>query len=124
MTNEEAIACLKFEKSGCRNFYEYADMDEILDKASSEVGWMTKAIDMAIKALERRDKYRWHDLRKNPDDLPEDDGGDVIVCVESLNSSGKRYCMHSKRFVNAMKDSYHPTIVAWKEIEPFEGEGK
>ena len=30
-----------------------------------------EALFMAIKALEKADKYRWHDLRKNPDDLPE-----------------------------------------------------
>ena len=30
---------------------------------------------LAVEALEKADKYRWHDLRKNPDDLPEAIGG-------------------------------------------------
>ena len=29
---------------------------------------------IVIDALEKADKYRWHNLRKNPDDLPEDNG--------------------------------------------------
>ena len=28
---------------------------------------------LAVEALKKADKYRWHDLRKNPDDLPEAD---------------------------------------------------
>ena len=31
---------------------------------------ISDALDVAIEALEKADKYRWHDLRKNPDDLP------------------------------------------------------
>ena len=38
------------------------------------LGNILKAWHMAIKALEKADKYRWHDLRKNPDYLPEADG--------------------------------------------------
>ena len=37
------------------------------------LGNSLKAWHMAIEALEKADKYRWHDLRKNPDDLPEAD---------------------------------------------------
>ena len=39
------------------------------------LGNSLKAWHMAIKALEKADKYRWHDLRKNPDDFPEAVGG-------------------------------------------------
>ena len=31
---------------------------------------MTEFKAMAIEALEKADKYRWHNLRENPDDLP------------------------------------------------------
>ena len=29
-----------------------------------------KAFSVAIEAIEKADKYRWHNLRENPDDLP------------------------------------------------------
>ena len=31
------------------------------------------AIEEAIKVLEKTEEYKWHDLRKDPDDLPEED---------------------------------------------------
>lgn len=53
-------------------------------------GICIKALDAAVKALENQDKYRWHDLRKNPEDLPTDGepvlvasiGSDVIFCKD------------------------------------------
>ena len=52
---------------------------ETIKIAIEEVVWhypidYTVAFEEAIKALVKADKYRWHDLRKNPDDLPEDNG--------------------------------------------------
>ena len=52
---------------------------ETIKIAIAEVEWnypmdYTVAFEEAIEALEKADKYRWHDLRKNPDDLPEADG--------------------------------------------------
>ena len=37
---------------------------------------------------EAHNKYRWHDLRKDPNDLPNDDSFEYVVCVEYQN--GKR----------------------------------
>ena len=37
-------------------------------------------LDEAIEALEKAEKYKWHDLRKNPKDLPKN-GTDVVVAI-------------------------------------------
>lgn len=52
MTNKEAIELLKD--------HEYW----------TDFSWMDEVAEMAIEALEKADKYRWHNLRKTPNDLP------------------------------------------------------
>lgn len=47
------------------------------------LGFTTKIFDVlahAIKALEKQERYRWHDLRKNPDDLPIPEKEVDVVC--------------------------------------------
>ena len=53
------------------------------------LGNSLKAWHMAIKALEKADKYRWHDLRKNPDDLPETDWSKIEIDTPILVRQGK-----------------------------------
>ena len=83
-----------------------------------------KAIDAAIDALKNADKYRWHDLRKNPDDLPEADGNSesdyVLVMIGTLEWNGweQAYYHHDKK----MWSTYDQNIFAWRYIEPFEEE--
>ena len=89
------------------------------------LGNSLKAWHMAIKALEKADKYRWHDLRKNPDDLPEAIGGGhesdyvlVMVGIPEWNSWEQAYYHHGKR----LWSTYEQNIFAWRYIEPFEEE--
>ena len=74
---------------------------------------------------EYKEKYRWHDLRKNPDDLPED-SKDVLVTVKGgcVNRTWHDSC--GWRNATAKKASYYSdkSVLAWKEIEEFESEGK
>lgn len=62
-----------------------------------------EAIEMAVEALEKADKYRWHDLSKNPDDLPEADGNSesdyvlVMIGTPEWNSWEQAYYHHGKR---------------------------
>ena len=74
MTNEEAYEIIK---SSLR--------DDVIDTKSF---FPRKVREVCLKALEKADKYRWHDLRKNPDDLPEDTGyGEseyVLVMIGTL----------------------------------------
>ena len=88
------------------------------------LGNSLKAWHMAIKALEKADKYRWHDLRKNPDDLPEADGNSesdyvlVMIGTPEWNSWEQAYYHHGKR----LWSTYEQNVFAWRYIEPFEEE--
>ena len=88
------------------------------------LGNSLKAWHMAIKALEKADKYRWHDLRKNPDDLPEADGNSesdyvlVMIGTPEWNSWEQAYYHHGKK----MWSTYEQNVFAWRYIEPFEEE--
>lgn len=84
-----------------------------------------EAIEMAVEALEKADKYRWHDLRKNPDDLPEaiGDGYEseyvlVMTGTPEWNSWEQAYYHHAKR----LWSTYEQNVFAWRYIEPFEEE--
>ena len=83
-----------------------------------------KAIKISIEALEKADKYRWHDLRKNPDDLPEADGNSesdyvlVMIGTPEWNSWEQAYYHHGKR----LWSTYEQNVFAWRYIEPFEEE--
>lgn len=84
-----------------------------------------EAIEMAVDALEKADKYRWHDLRKNPDDLPEAIGGGcesdyvlVMIGTPEWNSWEQAYYHHGKQ----MWSTYEQNVFAWRYIEPFEEE--
>ena len=89
------------------------------------LGNSLKAWHMAIKALEKADKYRWHDLRKNPDDFPEAVGGGyesdyvlVLIGTPEWNSWEQAYYHHGKR----LWSTYEQNVFAWRYIEPFKEE--
>ena len=83
-----------------------------------------EAIEMAVEALEKADKYRWHDLRKNPDDLPEADGNSesdyvlVMIGTPEWNNWEQAYYHHGKR----LWSTYEQNVFAWRYIEPFKEE--
>ena len=84
-----------------------------------------EAIEMAVDALEKADKYRWHDLRKNPDDLPEAIGGGyesdyvlVMIGTPEWNSWEQAYYHHGKR----LWSTYEQDVFAWRYVEPFKEE--
>ena len=79
---------------------------------------------LAVEALEKADKYKWHDLRKNPDDLPEADeyGRSEFVFVMTGTpewySCEWAYYHHDKKLWSI----YEQDVFAWRYIEPFEEE--
>lgn len=107
-----------------------------------------ETIDVAINAIEKMDKYGWHDLRKDPNNLPDKDGiFSVIVdvcfsngvggyieysgvyCYESMKpvfytrKDGKRVC----KYRGAKSGKWYSMglevdVIAWKYKEPFEVE--
>lgn len=108
-------------------------MNEVLNIIKGKIGLKAECIletdeerQLVWDALERVEKYAWHDLRKNPEDLPYDDNTEFIVCAEYDN--GIR-CVTLGCFMgnegmvlpelgNWMRNKYH--IIAWRYIEPFE----
>ena len=77
---------------------------------------------LAVEALEKADRYKWHDLRKNPDDLPEADeyGRSEFVFVMTGTpewySCEWAYYHHDKKLWSI----YEQDVFAWRYIEPFE----
>ena len=109
MTNEEAYEIIK---SSLR--------DDVIDTKSF---FPRKVREVCLKALEKADKYRWHDLRKNPDDLPEDTGyGEseyvlVMIGTPEWYNCEWAYYNHDKKVwsTHEQQDGF-----AWRYIEPFE----
>ena len=79
---------------------------------------------IVIDALEKADKYRWHDLRKNPDDLPEDNGYGKSEYVLVMIGTPEWYsCEWAYYSYNAkMWSTYDQNVFAWRYVEPFKEE--
>lgn len=138
MTNEEAIKELKY-------------FSDILVKTSkvinspfdlNEVNFVFKSefldtIAESITALEKSEKYRWHDLRKNPNDLPSEDGVYRCVFKDEVNSYfdcdyrkgigfGKECFLEHDELPGSPKEYYFEgfdeddEVIGWQEREPFE----
>ena len=102
---------------------------ETIKIAIAEVEWnypmdYTVAFEEAIEALEKADKYRWHDLRKNPDDLPEaDEYGCSEYVLVMIGTPEWNYCEWAYYKHNHKEwSTYEQNIIAWRYIEPFEEE--
>lgn len=84
------------------------------------------------EALEKAEKYHWHDLRKNPEDLPENLSGIYLfenkwgqVFKGTFRAVGdiKLFETHiySKEHGGDIWIQYKTcNVIRWKEIEPFE----
>ena len=128
MTNEEAIKMFKsiIITEIDRLPYHYdAEVDYYVYDDTSKVDELLQLNKIVSKALKKADKYRWHDLRKNPDDLPEaiGDGYEsdyvlVMIGTPEWNGWEQAYYHHGKR----LWSTYERDVFAWRYIEPFKGE--
>lgn len=127
MTNEKAIEMFKdimMAEIDRLPFYYDAEVDDDVYSDTSRVNEILQLNKIVSKALEKADKYKWHDLRKNPDDLPEADGNDesdyvlVMIGTPEWNSWEQAYYHHGKR----LWTTYEQNVSAWRYIEPFEEE--
>ena len=128
MTNEEAIKMFKgiimAEIDRLPHHYD-EEVGEYVYDSTSKVNELLQLNKIVSKALEKADKYRWHDLRKNPDDLPEAIGGGyesdyvlVMIGTPEWNSLDWAYYNHDKKEWS----TYEQDVFAWRYIEPFGGE--
>ena len=58
---------------------------------------------------------QWHDLRKNPNDLPSDEHGHVV-----MNQDWDKVVIRNGRFEHL--DGYKADVIAWCEIPIFDKE--
>ena len=70
-------------------------------------------------------KYRWHDLRKDPADLPEQEGTVLVSLNGKLGSVSYVHAVESRYYIPGDEPFYgdpymNGLVEAWKEIEPFE----
>lgn len=95
-----------------------------------------KIVRDGLKAgIEADEKYKWHDLRKDPEDLPED--GKLVICQHMPGLYKEKdsliYLHHFRngRFVEnwymdtdfkspTFGERYMGDVIAWRYIEPFE----
>lgn len=125
MTNEETIkmfkAIIMAEIDRLPHHYDAEVGEDVYDDTSS-VNELLQLNKIVSKALEKADKYRWHDLSKNPDDLPEADEYGcseyvlVMIGTPEWNGWEQAYYHHGKR----MWSTYEQNVFAWRYIEPFE----
>lgn len=87
-------------------------------KLCKECDGNREALTLAAEAMEKADKYRWHDLRKNPKDLP-NKFEDVLIAFK--NNPIVDVAMYGNGGIWATTSSTYRTgfVVAWKHIEPF-----
>ena len=98
MTAEEYLKENKFQNP------EYAGYDVALDDAR-------EAVKMARK--EEREKLTWHDLRKNPNDLPNNDRMVLIITDGHVITSKYQIptWIHEGKYVI--------NVIAWMDIPKF-----
>ena len=123
---DKAIEALEKCHMQCSLIEQYKWERDIALEQLKEIGCgFGQNMDDVKKALEKADKYRWHDLRKNPDDLPEAIcGGDeseyvlAMIGTPEWNSWEQAYYHHGKK----MWSTYEQNVFAWRYIEPFKEE--
>lgn len=77
----------------------------------SHYSMLQEALDMAMEEFDKAEKYGWHDLRKNPDDLPnKNPNRQIEFCI------GGFYFVTNVDFFHEMEEKAD----AWREIEQFE----
>ena len=127
MTNKEAIKMFKaiIMAEIDRIPYHYdEEVGEYVYDNTSKVNELFELDKIVSKAFKKADKYRWHDLRKNPDDLPEYNGNSesdyvlVMIGTPEWNSWEQAYYSHDKK----MWSTYEQNVLAWRYIEPFKDE--
>src|SRR5574344_21308 len=107
--------------------YHYdVEVGEDVYDSTSRVNELLQLNKIISKALEKANKYRWHDLRKNPDDLPEADeyGCSEYVLVmtgtpEWDNHEWAYYNHNTKMWSTPLCEQ---NVFAWRYIEPFKEE--
>lgn len=102
MTNEKAIDVLVY-------FLKRITGIPYIEDGIIKPTYKTEAFGKAMVALAKEDKYRWHSLKKNPEDLPPDD--------EDVYVKAKMYCKWDNQYrIFVIQMSYNRKIMYGKPI--------
>lgn len=97
------------------------------DELEEYVDELEKYCDELEEIVDEQNDYKWHDLRKDPKDLPKKDGK-YLIYTEALIPFGynkselfknyyvQDYCSDKNMFANVIVNDY---VIAWKNIEGF-----
>lgn len=100
------------------NIFAEFDQGVIVDITPIKYKKGFDSLKMFQELIEKENKYRWHDLRKNSNDLPRED-----VYVLTTSKWEDDYWMDEiiKCENGKMEWLSSPnTVIAWRYIEPFE----
>ena len=90
-----------------------------ISKVIGSIGETEDFTHIAIDAIEKVEKYRWHDIRKNPDDLPEK--GSLVEAVSLIQGSEEiSYLDYKPDWLPKDWESDWNTlypVIRWREIE-------
>lgn len=100
---------------------KYEAIHDVINAATINSITKKQVLNVVSWLFNKQQKYRWHDLRKNPDDLPEDDK-DVLVTIKGGCENRTWHDSCGWRNATAKKVRYYSdkSVLAWKEIEEFE----
>ena len=124
MTNEEAKTKFKdilmAEIERIPTHYD-AEVDVDIYDDTARIEEIVELNKIVCDALEKADKYKQHNLRKNPDDLPRvinkyGESDYVFVKTKSCNMEIACYSYIKKRW------SIDDYVVAWRYVELFKEE--
>lgn len=116
---------------------KYEVIHDVINAATINSITKRQVLDVASYLFEEQNKYRWHDLRKNPDDLPDvEHRRKAYFHVVQAGKEARPAILQYKKefgfgiyneFGNGPKFTGIDTdlvapVVAWKEIEEFENE--
>lgn len=91
-------------------------------ESDADYFYKANAVELAIKSLNEAHKYRWHDLRKDPNDLPEA-GIRVLIFDGEFYEIWELWNLGENCIAWEDDESFdHPVgdAYAWRYIEPFE----
>lgn len=145
MNLEETIKCANdmatkkyTEAMLCHANPDDEELDGLIEYALNQEQ-LAKWLGELKELKEYKEKYRWHDLRKNPDDLPdvEHRRKAYFHVVQAGKEARPAILQYKKEFgfgiYNEFGNGLNFTgidtdlvapVVAWKEIEEFESEGE
>ncbi len=116
---------------------KYEAIHDVINAATINSITKRQVLDVASYLFEEQNKYRWHDLRKNPDDLPdvEHRRKAYFHVVQASKEARPAILQYKKEFEFGIYNEFGngpkftgidtdlvAPVVAWKEIEEFEGE--